>query len=66
MTRRHILLALRYSSQIGGAASGDMFIAASVKIRASTARGDRGERFASHELSELSSVYKTFSFPACQ
>lgn len=53
LTRRHILLALRYSSNIGGAAPGDMFIAAVSK----SAWHAVGEQIASL----LVCVYKTFS-----
>ncbi|HEX3881569.1 MAG TPA: GMC oxidoreductase [Stellaceae bacterium] len=53
LTRRHILLALRYSSQIGGAAPGDMFVAAVSK----SAWHAVGEQIASL----LVCVYKTFS-----
>jgi len=53
ITRRHILLALRYSSGIGGAAPGDMFVAAVSK----SAWHAVGEQIASLLLA----VYKTFS-----
>ena len=53
MTRRHILLALRYSSQIGGAPPGDMFVAGVSK----SAWHAVGEQIASLLLA----VYKTFS-----
>jgi 5-(hydroxymethyl)furfural/furfural oxidase len=53
LTRRHILLALRYSSHIGGAAPGDMFVAAVSK----SAWHAVGEQIASL----LVCVYKTFS-----
>jgi 5-(hydroxymethyl)furfural/furfural oxidase len=53
LTRRHILLALRYSSKIGGVAPGDMFVAAVSK----SAWHAVGEQLASM----LVCVYKTFS-----
>jgi len=53
LTRRHILLALRYSSQIGGAPPGDMFVAGVSK----SAWHAVGEQIASLLLA----VYKTFS-----
>jgi 5-(hydroxymethyl)furfural/furfural oxidase len=53
VTRRHILLALRYSSGIGEAASGDMFVAGVSK----SAWHAVGEQIASL----LAAVYKTFS-----
>ncbi|HVH76804.1 MAG TPA: GMC family oxidoreductase N-terminal domain-containing protein [Stellaceae bacterium] len=53
MTRRHILLALRYSSKIGGAPKGDMFVAGVSK----SAWHAVGEQIASL----LAAVYKTFS-----
>jgi 5-(hydroxymethyl)furfural/furfural oxidase len=53
MTRRHILLALRYSSQIGGAPAGDMFVAGVSK----SAWHAVGEQIASLLLA----VYKTYS-----
>ena len=53
LTRRHILLALRYSSQIGGAPKGDMFVAGVSK----SAWHAVGEQIASL----LAAVYKTFS-----
>ena len=53
MTRRHILLALRYSSEIGGAPKGDMFVAGVSK----SAWHAVGEQIASL----LAAVYKTFS-----
>jgi 5-(hydroxymethyl)furfural/furfural oxidase len=53
MTRRHILLALRYSSQIGGAPPGDMFVAGVSK----SAWHAVGEQIASLLLA----VYKTYS-----
>jgi 5-(hydroxymethyl)furfural/furfural oxidase len=53
ITRRHILLALRYSSQIGGAPAGDMFVAGVSK----SAWHAVGEQIASLLLA----VYKTYS-----
>ena len=53
MTRRHILLALRYSSGIGEAPPGDMFVASVSK----SAWHAVGEQIASL----LAAVYKTFS-----
>jgi len=53
MTRRHILLALRYSSDIGGAPPGDMFVAGVSK----SAWHAVGEQIASLLLA----VYKTYS-----
>jgi 5-(hydroxymethyl)furfural/furfural oxidase len=53
LTRRHILLALRYSSQIGGAPPGDMFVAGVSK----SAWHAVGEQIASLLLA----VYKTYS-----
>jgi 5-(hydroxymethyl)furfural/furfural oxidase len=53
MTRRHILLALRYSSHIGGAPPGDMFVAGVSK----SAWHAVGEQIASLLLA----VYKTYS-----
>jgi 5-(hydroxymethyl)furfural/furfural oxidase len=53
LTRRHILLALRYSSEIGGAPPGDMFVAGVSK----SAWHAVGEQIASLLLA----VYKTFS-----
>ena len=53
ITRRHILLALRYSSQIGGAPPGDMFVAGVSK----SAWHAVGEQIASLLLA----VYKTYS-----
>jgi 5-(hydroxymethyl)furfural/furfural oxidase len=53
ITRRHILLALRYSSQIGGAPPGDMFAAGVSK----SAWHAVGEQIGSLLLA----VYKTFS-----
>jgi 5-(hydroxymethyl)furfural/furfural oxidase len=53
MTRRHILLALRYSSQIGDAPAGDMFVAGVSK----SAWHAVGEQIASLLLA----VYKTYS-----
>ncbi len=53
MTRRHILLALRYSSGIGEAPAGDMFVAGVSK----SAWHAVGEQIASL----LAAVYKTFS-----
>ncbi len=53
LTRRHILLALRYSSGIGGAPKGDMFVAGVSK----SAWHAVGEQIASL----LAAVYKTFS-----
>jgi 5-(hydroxymethyl)furfural/furfural oxidase len=53
MTRRHILLALRYSSQIGGAPPGDMFAVGVSK----SAWHAVGEQIASLLLA----VYKTYS-----
>ncbi|HVH79604.1 MAG TPA: GMC oxidoreductase, partial [Stellaceae bacterium] len=53
LTRRHILLALRYSSQIGGAPPGDMFVAG-VSKSAWHAVGDQ-------IASLLLAVYKTYS-----
>jgi 5-(hydroxymethyl)furfural/furfural oxidase len=53
LTRRHILLALRYSSEIGGAPPGDMFVAGVSK----SAWHAVGEQIASL----LAAVYKTFS-----
>jgi len=53
MTRRHILLALRYSSAIGGAPAGDMFVAGVSK----SAWHAVGEQIASLLLA----VYKTYS-----
>lgn len=53
LTRRHILLALRYSSGIGGAPNGDMFVAGVSK----SAWHAVGEQIASL----LAAVYKTFS-----
>ncbi len=53
MTRRHILLALRYSSRIGGAPPGDMFVASVSK----SAWHAVGEQIGSL----LAAVYKTFS-----
>jgi 5-(hydroxymethyl)furfural/furfural oxidase len=53
LTRRHILLALRYSSEIGGVAPGDMFIA----VVSKSAWHAVGEQIAS----QLICVYKTLS-----
>src|SRR5579864_4958090 len=53
LTRRHILLALRYSSQIGGAPQGDMFVAGVSK----SAWHAVGEQIGSL----LAAVYKTYS-----
>jgi len=53
LTRRHILLALRYSSGIGGAPAGDMFVAG-VSKSAWHAVGDQIG-------SLLAAVYKTYS-----
>src|SRR5205823_8553592 len=53
LTRRHILLALRYSSGIGGAPPGDMFVAGVSK----SAWHAVGEQIGSL----LAAVYKTFS-----
>src|SRR5215831_4154826 len=53
LTRRHILLALRYSSGIGGAPAGDMFVAGVSK----SAWHAVGEQIGSL----LAAVYKTFS-----
>jgi len=53
LTRRHILLALRYSSGIGGAPSGDMFV---VGVSKSSWHAV-GEQIGSL----LAAVYKTFS-----
>jgi 5-(hydroxymethyl)furfural/furfural oxidase len=53
LTRRHILLALRYSSGIGGAPKGDMFVAGVSK----SAWHAVGEQIGSL----LAAVYKTFS-----
>jgi 5-(hydroxymethyl)furfural/furfural oxidase len=53
ITRRHILLALRYSSEIGGAPAGDMFVAGVSK----SAWHAVGEQIASLLLA----VYKTYS-----
>src|SRR5579862_1712060 len=53
LTRRHILLALRYSSEIGGAPAGDMFVAGVSK----SAWHAVGEQIASLLLA----VYKTYS-----
>ena len=53
ITRRHILLALRYSSEIGGAPAGDMFVAAVSK----SAWHAVGEQIGSLLLA----VYKTYS-----
>jgi 5-(hydroxymethyl)furfural/furfural oxidase len=53
LTRRHILLALRYSSGIGGAPNGDMFVAGVSK----SAWHAVGARIGSL----LAAVYKTFS-----
>ena len=53
LTRRHILLALRYSSDIGGAPKGDMFVAGVSK----SAWHAVGEQIASLLLA----VYKTYS-----
>ena len=53
MTRRHILLALRYSSGIGGAPAGDMFVASVSK----SAWHAVGEQIGSL----IAAVYKTFS-----
>ena len=53
MTRRHILLALRYSSGIGDAPAGDMFVAGVSK----SAWHAVGEQIGSM----LAAVYKTFS-----
>jgi 5-(hydroxymethyl)furfural/furfural oxidase len=53
LTRRHILLALRYSSGIGGAPQGDMFVAAVSK----SAWHAVGEQIGSL----LAAVYKTYS-----
>ena len=53
LTRRHILLALRYSSGIGGVAPGDMFIA----VVSKSAWHAVGEQIAS----QLICVYKTLS-----
>jgi 5-(hydroxymethyl)furfural/furfural oxidase len=53
LTRRHILLALRYSSQIGGSPPGDMFVAGVSK----SAWHAVGEQIASLLLA----VYKTYS-----
>ena len=52
LTRRHILLALRYSSGIGGAPPGDMFVAASAN-RPGTRSASRSPR--------CCCVYKTLS-----
>src|ERR1700744_6598365 len=53
LTRRHILLALRYSSQIGGTPPGDMFVAGVSKSGWHAV----GEQIASLLLA----VYKTYS-----
>ncbi len=53
LTRRHILLALRYSSDVGGAPKGDMFVAGVSK----SAWHAVGEQIASLLLA----VYKTYS-----
>src|SRR5580658_4558663 len=53
LTRRHILLALRYSSGIGGAPAGDMFVAGVSK----SAWHAVGEQIGSL----LAALYKTFS-----
>src|SRR5205807_6429751 len=53
LTRRHILLALRYSSEIGGAPAGDMFV---VGVSKSSWHAV-GEQIGSL----LAAVYKTFS-----
>ena len=53
LTRRHILLALRYSSQVGDAPAGDMFVAGVSK----SAWHAVGEQIASLLLA----VYKTYS-----
>jgi 5-(hydroxymethyl)furfural/furfural oxidase len=53
LTRRHILLALRYSSGIGGAPTGDMFVAGVSK----SAWHAVGEQIGSL----LAAVYKTYS-----
>ncbi|HEX5453754.1 MAG TPA: GMC family oxidoreductase, partial [Stellaceae bacterium] len=53
LTRRHILLALRYSSEIGGVAPGDMFVA----VVSKSAWHAVGEQIAS----QLICVYKTLS-----
>jgi 5-(hydroxymethyl)furfural/furfural oxidase len=53
LTRRHILLALRYSSGIGGAPAGDMFVAGVSKSAWHAVGAQIG--------SLLAAVYKTFS-----
>jgi 5-(hydroxymethyl)furfural/furfural oxidase len=53
LTRRHILLALRYSSGLGGAPSGDMFVASVSKSAWHAVGAQIG--------SLLAAVYKTFS-----
>jgi 5-(hydroxymethyl)furfural/furfural oxidase len=53
LTRRHILLALRYSSGVGGVAPGDMFVA----VVSKSAWHAVGEQIAS----QLVCVYKTLS-----
>src|SRR5262249_14146331 len=53
LTRRHILLALRYSSGIGGAPPGDMFVASVSKSAWHAVGAQIG--------SLLAAVYKTFS-----
>ena len=53
LTRRHILLALRYSSGIGGAPKGDMFVAGVSKSAWHAVGAQIG--------SLLAAVYKTFS-----
>jgi 5-(hydroxymethyl)furfural/furfural oxidase len=53
LTRRHILLALRYSSGIGGAPNGDMFVAGVSKSAWHAVGAQIG--------SLLAAVYKTFS-----
>jgi 5-(hydroxymethyl)furfural/furfural oxidase len=53
LTRRHILLALRYSSGIGGAPQGDMFVASVSKSAWHAVGAQIG--------SLLAAVYKTFS-----
>jgi 5-(hydroxymethyl)furfural/furfural oxidase len=53
LTRRHILLALRYSSGIGGAPEGDMFVAGVSKSAWHAVGAQIG--------SLLAAVYKTFS-----
>jgi 5-(hydroxymethyl)furfural/furfural oxidase len=53
LTRRHILLALRYSSGIGGAPGGDMFVAGVSKSAWHAVGAQIG--------SLLAAVYKTFS-----